>query len=124
VFELKPTAGGEWTETVLYSFGDTGPLLNLYPSGLTFDATGNLFGVTYWGGTDRWCYSGCGTVFELSPSGDGQWSTKIVHNFTGKPGYNPSSNVVTLPGGRVYGTTTLGGTDNGFNGIVFELTPE
>ncbi len=125
VFELKPTAGGEWIESVLYSFGDTGPLDGLYPSGLTFDDAGNLFGVTYEGGSDRYCYNGCGMVFELSTNGDEQWITRIVHNFTATPnGYKPSGNVVTLPGGRIYGTTSLGGTAGGFNGTVFELTPE
>ena len=61
VFKLSPTG----TETVLYSFdhydGDW--------AGLIFDATGNLYGTTEYGGTNQ-CdgpLPGCGTVFELSP---------------------------------------------------------
>jgi len=121
VFELSPSSDGTWTESVLYSFGNTEPLGNVGPSGLAMDNIGNLFGTTYGGGAGRSCYNGCGTAFEVSPSGDGQWTGSILHNFTGIPGgYNPFG-VVVNRGGRLYGTTGLGGTGAGFNGTVFEL---
>ena len=49
VFELTPTVGGAWTETVLYNFrrGSDG---HLPYAGLIFDATGNLYGTTLAGG--------------------------------------------------------------------------
>ena len=37
--------------------------------GLIFDAAGNLYGTTYSGGAH-----GHGTVFELTPNGDGSWT--------------------------------------------------
>ena len=44
VFELTPTKGGGWTETVLHSFDGTD---GVSPSaGLIFDAAGNLYGTT------------------------------------------------------------------------------
>src|SRR5580698_7506950 len=51
VFQMKPprTKGGDWTESVLYSFkgGKDGYL----PQGnLTFDSAGNLYGATEYGG--------------------------------------------------------------------------
>ncbi|MGB6804933.1 MAG: choice-of-anchor tandem repeat GloVer-containing protein, partial [Candidatus Sulfotelmatobacter sp.] len=65
-FKLMPAEDGTWTETVLHSFNDNGtdgwePL-----AGLTFDASGNLYGTTYQGGTGN-CYEGCGTAFEITP---------------------------------------------------------
>jgi uncharacterized repeat protein (TIGR03803 family) len=61
VFELTPTIGGSWIETVLYSFGGgtdgDGPL-----AGLIFDAAGNLYGTTYSGGA----FVSYGTVFEIT----------------------------------------------------------
>jgi len=85
VFELTPGAGGVWTATVLhdFSYGDTD---GSFPSGsLIFDAAGNLYGTTSWGGTGP-CLSqfnlvGCGTVFELSPKTGGGWSEKVLHSF-------------------------------------------
>ena len=62
MFELTPQAGGGWTEKVLYSFGSGTDGFAPY-SGLVFDAAGNLYGTTYYGGT----YSR-GTVFELTPA--------------------------------------------------------
>jgi hypothetical protein len=65
-FKLSPPQqkGGAWTETTLHTFkapagaGDNG--------GLTWGKWGDLYGVTYLGGTG--CPgSGCGTVFELQP---------------------------------------------------------
>jgi uncharacterized repeat protein (TIGR03803 family) len=59
VFELEPTTGGGWTETVLYSFNGDG----MYPyASLIFDASGNLYGTTYGDGSD-----GKGTLFEILP---------------------------------------------------------
>ena len=65
VFELTPAAGGGWTETVLYSFGNgtdgVGPV-----AGLIFDAAGNLYGTTAYGGTGVDGLNEGGTVFELA----------------------------------------------------------
>ncbi len=69
-FELTPTEGGSWTQQVLHSFGigTDGARPN---AGLVFDAAGNLYGTTYFGGTNNSMCScnSCGTVFELTYSG-------------------------------------------------------
>jgi uncharacterized repeat protein (TIGR03803 family) len=60
VFELSPTGGGSWTETIAHRFKGTD---GSYPwQGLVFDAAGNLYGTTQFGGV-----SDNGTVFELKP---------------------------------------------------------
>src|SRR5580698_10392799 len=63
VFELSPAGGGQWTETILYSFCSQPECSDgVSPeAGLIFDSAGNLYGTTSNGGT-VW-----GTVFELSP---------------------------------------------------------
>jgi hypothetical protein len=73
VFEMSPPKqkGGQWTETVLYSF--LTPKQGFVPAGdLVFDSAGNLYGATlYGGGYGTNCgdafYQYCGAVFELSP---------------------------------------------------------
>jgi uncharacterized repeat protein (TIGR03803 family) len=65
-------------------------------------------------------------VFELSPSGNGQWSGKTVHAFNGKNGAGPYA-VVFDTVGNLYGTTSSGG-NVGCNppsgcGVVYELCP-
>ncbi|MFZ0318378.1 MAG: choice-of-anchor tandem repeat GloVer-containing protein [Candidatus Sulfotelmatobacter sp.] len=66
VFELTPTPGGGWTETVLHNFGNGKDGSTPYAS-LILDAAGDLNGTTFKGGA-----YGLGTVFELSPQGDGR----------------------------------------------------
>ena len=55
VFKLVPNPDGTWTESVLHSF--TGGADGAIPfAGLIFDAAGNLYGTTFYGGThgNRW----------------------------------------------------------------------
>ncbi|MGB7149382.1 MAG: choice-of-anchor tandem repeat GloVer-containing protein [Terriglobales bacterium] len=103
-------------ETALYNF--TGGSDGGDPqSSLTFDTAGNLYGTTYSGGL--WGY---GTVFELSPNGNGGWNETVLYNFTGEAdGANPTYSYVMLDSaGNLYGTTYNGGA-NGL-GVVFELS--
>jgi uncharacterized repeat protein (TIGR03803 family) len=62
VYELSPQAGGTWSETILYSFLNNGADGIEPTSGLTFDSSGNLYGVTSGGGVN-----GNGTVYEVRP---------------------------------------------------------
>ncbi len=118
VFELTPTAGGGWTEKVLYSFNGNGTGGDAPYSGLVFDAVGNLYGTTYYGGT----YSG-GTVFELSPQAGGGWTEKVLHSFgNGTDASAPFSGLTFDTAGNLYGTSEIGGADSA--GTVYELSPQ
>ncbi len=125
VFELRPGSNGQWAETILYTFGNIWSSTN-YPSGVVFDSAGNLFGTTGEGGTHDWCNSGCGTVFELSPSRSGLWSESILHDFTGKmDGSGPNGGVMVGATGQLFGSTLQGGAGGagGINGTMFEISP-
>ena len=68
VFELTPRDDGGWNEQNLHYFGHGMDGANPYGS-LIFDASGNLYGTTFAGGSDPPnCNGGtCGTVFEITP---------------------------------------------------------
>jgi uncharacterized repeat protein (TIGR03803 family) len=128
VFELvKPTtAGGSWTLTPLFVFGQGG-YGNGNPSGTVWlDSAGNAYAVNYPDGSGqayRGCY-GCGTVFELSPQAPGQlWSESTLYNFGSYlgDGLVPSPNLLVLDG-AFYGTTQFGGTSS--QGTVFKLAKQ
>ncbi len=115
VFELTPAGGGSWTEKVLYSFGN-GTDGEQPAAGLIFDAAGNLYGTTAFGGT-----SSKGTVFELTPAGGGNWTEKVLLRFNVTGGANPQAGLIFDAAGNLYGTTFGGGAYN--LGTLFELTP-
>ena len=129
VFELSPKPGGGWVEKILHNFVND-KVDGSSPRGmLIFDAVGNLYGTTYYGGSGSSvnCMNdgGCGTVFELSRV-KGVWTEKVLHSFTqdGTDGIFPTSNLVFDGTGNLFGTTDDGGGASYYSsGTVFELTP-
>ena len=86
--------------------------------GLVFDQAGNLYGTTSRGGAH-----GAGTVFKLTPNGDGTWAQNVLYSFkAGNDGAGPEASLIFDQGGNLYGTTAEGGSSNG--GTVFKLTPK
>jgi uncharacterized repeat protein (TIGR03803 family) len=129
VFRLAPpsTAGGVWTEQILYSFGGyagdgTSPIGSLaIGSGLT------LYGALSAGGA----FQG-GAIFKLAPpaSPGGAWTETLIYSFTGQDGdgYTPAAGLTRGPNGELYGTTRQGGRTGipsckAGCGTVFELDP-
>lgn len=120
VYEMVRSGAGTWSERVLYAF--TGGNDGGGPwDQLVWDAAGNLYGTTYQGGgITALCSFGCGTVFELSPSGRG-WAENLLYKFSaGADGLAPTAGVIFDAKGHLYGTTTGGGPDNA--GTVYRLT--
>jgi uncharacterized repeat protein (TIGR03803 family) len=114
VFELTPTTGGGWTETILYSFGPNKK--DGFGAGdVILDSLGNLYGLSY-GGTN-----GRGLVFELTPTLGSGWTEKVLYNFNGRDGFLPSGLVIDASG-NLYGTTLEGGAYG--RGTVFEISPK
>jgi uncharacterized repeat protein (TIGR03803 family) len=120
VFQLI-RSNGKWTEKVLHTFTPSLKLGRL-PNALIRDTAGNLYGTTFQGGIDS-CpgYPGCGTVFELTPGTNGEWTLKVLHRFNGKDGFEPTYGGLILDtAGNLYGTTEAGGPYS--HGAVYELT--
>jgi hypothetical protein len=129
VFELSPTSGGIWNETVLYTFpgGSSG---RIPATNLVFDKAGDLYGTTTTGGDQSgFCsdYGGCGVVFELTPTQSGPWQETVLHTFTGgADGAFPSEVTFSSDGASLLGTTSTGGNARCPKygcGVAFELTP-
>lgn len=117
VFELSPSSGGSWTETVVYNFCPEEYCADGFApmGGVIFDSAGNLYGTTSSGGL-RSCF--CGTVFELTPS-MGNWTFTVLHNFDGSDGAGPAAGMIFDSAENLYGTTG-GGGEYGY-GTVFKL---
>ncbi len=116
-------------EKVLVSINGTG---GNQPNGLSMDAAGNLWGVTLVGGSgscpeDESPLTGCGTVFELTPTPTG-WNYKVIYSFqAGHDGWGPAGQLAFDAAGDVYGVTEQGGGSPSCSygcGVVYKLTPE
>ncbi len=128
VFKLTPPVGAhkDWTETILYGFKGA-PDGGVPASGVSFGASGYVYGTTSIGGTSTKCSGGCGTVFALIPPAVGgtAWTEDTIVDFNGTNGALPMSRLV-LQGGDFYGTTETGGEkcrSFGGCGTVFQLVP-
>ena len=120
VFELSPTSGGGWKETILHRF--TGGWDGADPySGLVIDNAGDLYGTTRLGGELSGGRSGSGVVFELSQSSNG-WKDTRLYTFTGgDDGSDLYSGLTLDAAGNLYGVATEGGRYGA--GTVFRLEP-
>lgn len=109
-------SGSGWVLNTLYSFQGASDGYNPV-GGLIFDAAGNLYGTTSFGGS-----GGGGTVFELSPSGGG-WTFALLYALAGGlpvPG-GPTGSLAFDAAGNLYGTTFSDGAYG--SGSVFRLHP-
>jgi uncharacterized repeat protein (TIGR03803 family) len=106
---VAATSAAAQTETIL---------VNLQPNavgysaseGVAFDSSGNLYGVTGYGGGD-----GSGAIFEMSPAGGGTWSAPVVIlDVAGRP-----ESPLFFKGGSIFTTATFQGLEGG----VYELSP-
>ncbi|MGD0360641.1 MAG: choice-of-anchor tandem repeat GloVer-containing protein [Bryobacteraceae bacterium] len=127
VFQLKPpkSAGGAWSEELLYGFAYADPANGYYPStNLVSGPNGTLYGGTSDGG-DLSCapYAGlgCGVVYSLTPptAAGGAWTYAVIEAFDGSQGYVPLL-LVALNGGELLGLTESGPKGNG---SIFALKP-
>jgi len=99
-------------ETTLHWFTDSPD--GAYPrAGVILDRKGSLYGTTSYGGANGW-----GIVFKLSGT-----TMTILHSFAwnGTDGILPFGGLVRDSAGKLYGTTSWGGTDG--YGTVFKITP-
>ena len=105
VFKLD-TAGNE---IVLHAFRGGGD--GVQPVGsLLLDKAGNLYGVTFSGGS-----AGQGILFRIDAAGN----ETVLHTFTGPDGAVPAAALVQDSNGNLYGTTELGGAYS--QGTVFKI---
>ncbi len=106
VYKLTPSG----VQTVLHSFGGN-PDGELPQGDLVRDSAGNLYGITYVGGS-----ASSGTVFKITPHG----KETVLYSFPGGAGgYYPEGSLSLDAAGNLYGTTAEGGVAYG---LVYQLS--
>jgi uncharacterized repeat protein (TIGR03803 family) len=104
---IGSAAAGAQTLTTIYNFGaQRGD--GTFPWAITGDGQGNLYGTASLDGTR----DGDGALFRLSPPAEpgGIWTETVLYRFRGSPdGSTPEGTPVLTVGGRIFGTTYLGG---------------
>jgi uncharacterized repeat protein (TIGR03803 family) len=114
VYELTPSGGG-WTESVLYNALNDGDGREAW-GGVTFDTSGNIYGVFGSNGPYN-----VGAVYQLTPLESG-WTESTVYGFPhSSDGNLPNGGLIMDSSGNLYGTTINAGSGHG--GTAFELSP-
>ena len=120
VFKLTPQVGPcrdvacYWMVNHLHDFGSGTDGSFVDGETLIWDQQGNMYGTTVYGGT-----YGLGTVYELTPSGNG-YTENVIHSFSGSDGANPYGGLVLDNKGNLFGAASGYGSYGG--GAIYELT--
>lgn len=124
VFKMTPAG----TLTALYTFCLSSNCTDGKnpKAGLVQASNGNFYGTTAAGGTNCDYFGGCGTVFEITPSGD----LTTIYNFCAEKrlpctdGYQPLGALIQASDGNLYGTTSAGGNNGTVTstGTIFRMT--
>src|SRR5262249_36825910 len=103
-FELSPTPSGNWVFKTLYNFKGQ-PDAGFPYGGLVMDASGNLYGTTYYDGAND-----VGSIYQLSPASSGGWKERVLHSFAGGSDGNGSVAALGFEGkGKLFRTNSGGG---------------
>jgi uncharacterized repeat protein (TIGR03803 family) len=83
---------------------------------------GNLYASSSGGDVSSCGSNGCGQILRLTPTGDGNGTVTVLHQFDNTDGsiLNPFQDLV-LHGGVLYGTTNYGGSSK--DGVIYKLKP-
>jgi uncharacterized repeat protein (TIGR03803 family) len=115
VFRITPSG----TRTILHNFdGADGANPG---AGLVQATDSNFYGTTATGGAGGDCYSGCGTVFKIAPSGVLTTLYSFCSQGNCTDGDAPLAGLIQATDGNFYGITTYGGANGA--GTVFKITP-
>jgi len=105
-------------ESLLYSFGGSSTTGATPIGNLIFDSGGNLYGVTYEGGS-----GGDGVVYSLAPSPT-TWTESVLFTFSKNSGTNPVAGLSwNHTNNNLYGTASSGNPNTSGDGTVFKMTP-
>lgn len=111
IFKITPTG----TLTTPYRFcSQAGCPDGAEPEGLMLAANGDLYGTSYYGGTNH-----AGTIFQITPAD----KLTTLYSYCSESGCpeHPDASLVQGRDGGFYGTTEAGGDHGG--GTVFKITP-
>ncbi len=104
IFKLSKPSKHGWSFKTLYAFAGNPDGASPY-GGVIADASGNLYGTTYYGGA-----SGQGVVFELRRHAHGKYVERVLYSFKGgSDGSSSTSTLIFGASGELYGTTSAGG---------------
>ncbi|MGA2133069.1 MAG: choice-of-anchor tandem repeat GloVer-containing protein [Bryobacteraceae bacterium] len=119
IYSLTPpaSAGGAWTESVLYVFPEISNFGTEPVANVVIDSSGTLYATTEHGGT-----FGEGAVISLTPPSapGGAWTPTALYDFSLSDGAAPSY-LAMGTGGVIYGIANSGGAAD--EGTVFSLAP-
>jgi uncharacterized repeat protein (TIGR03803 family) len=120
VFVLVPpkTAGGNWSERIIYAPTGGSSGTSVFYGGLVLDSSGALYGTEYNGGLNSQ-----GLAFKIASVAGGGFRETDLYNFgaSSTDAMQPWGPLTLDASGNLYGVSLLGGASG--NGTAYKLTP-